>query len=324
MESINKEQEVVRRNPKSLSQQIFETLPVIFEFIYLILQLLYHIGESIFRLFKPLEPISVKQDIVLITGAGHGIGRQLALQYAGQEATVVLWDINEKGNEETAQMILKNGGRKPFTYKCDVSNRQAVLNLATKVKEDVGDVTILINNAGIMPTHPLEKHTEEEIKKIMDVNLFAHFWTIEAFLPAMKKNNHGHIVALSSIAGLVGIPNLVPYCASKYAVRGLMESLMDELKWNPYNKVYTTTICPFMVNTGLCKRPYVKFENMLNLLEPEYVAKQIMLAQRTYVRDCTIPKFLLTVNYVTRLLPEKAAEKVKKFFESGVHSDLEI
>jgi len=321
MESNNKKQ-VVRTRSKSLSQQISEILPVVFDFLCLWLQILYYIGEATYRLFKPKSPAPVKEELVLVTGAGHGIGRQLALQYSSQGATVVLWDINEKGNEETAQLIKNNGGPKPHTYKCDISKRQDVLNVAKKVKEEVGDVTILINNAGIMPTHPLEQHNEEEIRKIMDINVLAHFWTLEAFLPAMKKNNHGHIVALSSIAGVVGIPNLVPYCASKFAVRGLMETLDEELQWNPYNQIKTTTVCPFMVNTGLCKRPYVKFENMLNLLEPDFVAQQIMHAQRTHVKECTIPSFLMTLNNTTRLLPVKAAEKVKKFFDSGVHSDL--
>lgn len=118
----------------------------------------------------------------------------------------------------------------------------------------------------------------------------------------MKKNNHGHIVALSSIAGLAGLPNLVPYCASKFAVRGLMESLIDELNWNPYNAIKTTTVCPFMVNTGLCKKPYVRFEKALNLLNPKDVADKIMLAQRTGVIECTIPGFLYSTNNIARLV----------------------
>ncbi|CAG9759363.1 unnamed protein product [Ceutorhynchus assimilis] len=320
MECKNKQNKSLGRT-KTVGQQILEILPIILDFFLLIIQVNYHIMEAIYRIFKPLDPSPVNNELVLVTGAGHGIGRELALQYASEGATLVLWDINEEGNQSTAQAILKNGGAKPYTYTCDVSDRQSVLNVARKVKEDIGDISILINNAGIMPAHPLEEHTEEEIKKIMSINVLAHFWTIEAFLPAMKKNNHGHIVALSSVAGIAGLPNLVPYCASKFAVRGLMESLMDELNWNPYNNVKLTSVCPYMVDTGLCKKPFVRFENALNLLEPKYVAAQIMHAQRTGILECTIPRFLLTVNYVTRLLPTKAASKVKAFFESGVHSD---
>lgn len=291
-----------QQTKRSLQQQILDVAPVVLDFVILIVQVFYYIIEATFRLFKPVDPEPVKEELVLVTGAGHGIGREIALQYASEGCTLVLWDVNQKGNEETAKLIEKSGGPKAHTYTCDVSDRQNVLSVAEKVKQEVGDVTILINNAGIMPTHPLEKHTEAEIRKITDINVLAHFWTLEAFLPAMKKNNHGHIVSLSSIAGVVGIPNLVPYTASKFAVRGYMEALMDELNWNPYNQIKTTTICPFMVNTGLCKKPYVKFEKMLNLLDPKTVAEKIMYAQRTGVMECTIPSYLLKVNHLTRYL----------------------
>ena len=88
-----------------------------------------------------------------------------------------------------------------------------------------------------MPINPLEKQTEEDIRKTFDINVFSHFWTLEAFLPHMKEQNRGHIVAISSISGLVGLPNLVPYSATKFAVRGLMESLYTELRSGPYTNL---------------------------------------------------------------------------------------
>lgn len=134
--------------------------------------------------------------------------------------------------------------------RCDVSNREEVFKVAEKVREEVGHVTILINNAGIMPCRTIMNYTPEEIKRIFDINVLAHFWvsffekiavpieipfvllllfgclrlislqTTQAFLPSMIQRNHGHIVALSSMAGFIGLANLVPYCASKFAVRG--------------------------------------------------------------------------------------------------------
>lgn len=98
------------------------------------------------------------------------------------------------------------------------------------VLKDVGDVSILVNNAGIMPQHEVLKHTEAEVRKIYDINTIAHCWMFQAFLPKMMEKNQGHIVALSSIAGVVGLNNLVPYCGSKFAVRGMMESLAEELR----------------------------------------------------------------------------------------------
>ena len=81
-----------------------------------------------------------------------------------------------------------------------------------------------------MPTHPLHQQTESEIRKTFDINVFAQFWILQAFLPHLYAKKRGHIVSLVSVAGLVGLTNLVPYCASKFAVRGLMESLHEELR----------------------------------------------------------------------------------------------
>lgn len=90
-------------------------------------------------------------------------------------ATVVGVDINETGNNETIKEIKAQGG-KAFGYVCDVSKRESIVEVANKVKADVGKVSIIVNNAGIMPTHPLLQHTEGEIRKIFDINVLAHFW----------------------------------------------------------------------------------------------------------------------------------------------------
>ena len=81
-----------------------------------------------------------------------------------------------------------------------------------------------------MPQHGLLQHTEEEIRRVFDINVLAHFWIFQAFLPKMIENNNGHIVAISSMAGLLGFQNLVPYCSSKFAIRGTHEGLYEELR----------------------------------------------------------------------------------------------
>ncbi|RZC36854.1 epidermal retinol dehydrogenase 2 [Asbolus verrucosus] len=205
---------------------------------------------------------------------------------------------------------------------CDVSNRDNVFEVAKKVQQDVGDVTILINNAGIMPTHPLLDQTKEEIERVFSINVLAHCWTIQAFLPAMKTNNHGHIVALSSCAGLFGLENLVPYCGSKFAVRGMMEALGEELRMDKDCKIKTTCVCPYMVDTGLCKKPKVKFEKLMPLLKPRSVAKSIMRAQQTNKKIVSLPGYILHLNNYVRLLPIRASMFVKDFINSGVESDL--
>ncbi|CAD1474449.1 unnamed protein product, partial [Heterotrigona itama] len=247
---------------------------LLIDILLFLLTILWDITKGIYKLCIPLPEKNVTGEVVLITGSGHGIGKELALKYASLGATIVCWDINEQGNNETVEEIKQNGVSKAYGYKyvqetynlffdikyklCDVSNREEVIKTAEKVKKEVGDVTILINNAGIMPCQLFTKHTPEQIKRIFDINIMAHFWVLQTFLPNMIQNNYGHIVSISSVAGLFGLSNVVPYCSSKFAVRGLMEALCEELRVQNENKpsnIKFTTIYPYMVNTGLCKKP---------------------------------------------------------------------
>lgn len=141
-----------------------------------------------------------------------------------------------------------------FIASVDVTNREKVLEAGSQVQKDVGPVTILINNAGIMPSHDLLQHTEAEIKSIFKINVVAHFWMFQAFVPKMIENNRGHIVALSSMAGIMGFQNLVPYCGSKFAVRGIQEAFSEELRCKTQGKSQVTllmlTISEFYKNSN--------------------------------------------------------------------------
>lgn len=110
-----------------------------------------------------------------ITGCGHGIGKELAIQYGALGAIVVGWDLNLETCQNTCKEVTERGG-KAHAYQCDVTNREQILELAKKVQKEVGDVTILVNNAGIMPCHPLAEHSAGEINKIFGINVLAHFW----------------------------------------------------------------------------------------------------------------------------------------------------
>lgn len=102
--------------------------------------------------------------------------------------------------------------------------------MANRIINEVGHVSVVVNNAGIMPSHPLLKHNESEIRQMFEVNVFANFWILESFLPHMVAKGRGHVIAMSSMAGMIGLNNLVPYCATKFAVRGLMEGLAEEIR----------------------------------------------------------------------------------------------
>uniref|UniRef100_A0A2K6UY01 Estradiol 17-beta-dehydrogenase 11 n=1 Tax=Saimiri boliviensis boliviensis TaxID=39432 RepID=A0A2K6UY01_SAIBB len=190
--------------------------------------------ESFVKLFLPKRRKSVTGEIVLITGAGHGIGRLTAYEFAKLKSKLVLWDINKHGLEETAAKC-RGLGAKVHTFMVDCSNREDIYNSAKKVKAEVGDVSILVNNAGVVYTSDLFATQDPQIEKTFEVNVLAHFWTTKAFLPAMMKNNHGHIVTVASAAGHTVVPFLLAYCLGptlepEEVVNKLMNGILTEQK----------------------------------------------------------------------------------------------
>ncbi|CAL7941050.1 unnamed protein product [Xylocopa violacea] len=302
----------------------FGGLLVLIDILLLVVKILYYIGEGIYRLIVPVEQKSVVGEIVLVTGAGHGIGRELALKYASLGAIVVCWDVNQEGNDETLNEIKQISETKAYGYKCDVSNREEVFKVAEKVKEEVGNVTILINNAGIMPCHSFLNHTPEEIRRTFEINVFAHFWTLQAFLPSMIEKNYGHVVAISSLAGMTGVANVVPYSATKFAVRGLMDSLNEEMRTLKNDgkslNIHFTTIVPYMVNTGMCKKPKFRFPCM-SLVSPKEAAAVIVKAQRRNIRQISVPSFWLYVLSFLKCMPDSSMFCIADFLSSGLEPD---
>ncbi|CAH1639958.1 unnamed protein product [Spodoptera littoralis] len=299
--------------------QVIYVIRIIFEIIWMILRLNLEIIKALFRVVVPQDRKDVTGDIVLVTGAGHGMGREIATRFGKLGAKVVCVDINSKGNEETISLIKKNKGE-AYAYICDVTDRAAVMQLAEKVEKDVGQVDILVNNAGIMPCKPVLKQTEKEIRATMEINVNGNLWMIQAFLPAMLDRNSGHIVAMSSMAGKMGLRNLVPYCGSKYAVRGIMESLAVELHEDPRNTngIKFTTICPYIVNTGLCHNPRIRFEAVMKTVDPGDAADQIVDAVLREYHEITIPSDMYYSNKVFNLFPPSAGRVLTDFIGTGL------
>lgn len=212
----------------------------------------------------------VEGDIVLVTGGGSGLGRLMCLKLAARGAKIVTWDVNAGGNEETVKEVRANGGE-CHAYTVDLCNRNAIYAAAVKVKEEVGKVDILINNAGIVTGKNFLESADELVLRTFDVNVMSHFWTVKAFLPAMMASNKGHIVTIASLAGLAGVNKLVDYCASKFAAVGFDESLKLELLVGGYTGVKTTIICPYYINTGMFDGVKSK---LIPILKPEYVASE--------------------------------------------------
>jgi len=277
----------------------------------------YYILEAIVLFFIPARYRSknVSGKIVLITGAGSGIGRLMAIRFAKLGSQLVLWDLNEDGNDQTAAECQKLGAR-VTTYTCDVSRPDAVYSVATQVKEEVGVVDILINNAGVVTGKRLLDCPDTMIQKTMEVNSMAHFWTVKAFLPAMLSRNQGHVVTIASAAGWIGVSGAVDYCSSKFAAVGFDESLRAELWARNKTGVHTTVVCPYLIDTGMFAGCKTRFPSILPTLTPEDVADKIVEAVLTNKALLLLPGTLSIALVLKNFLPVKASMTLGSFLGS--------
>jgi short-subunit dehydrogenase len=170
-----------------------------------------------------------RERVVLITGASSGIGRATAEAFARAGARVVLTARNTERLQEAARQ-LESGERKPVVHRLDVTDRAEVFRVIERVATDLGRIDILVNNAGIGHCLPIAELRREDVERLVDTNLMGVIHTIQAIVPVMTKQGAGQIVNIASTAGLKGIPMMSVYCATKFAVRGLSESLRMELK----------------------------------------------------------------------------------------------
>lgn len=209
---------------------------------------------------------------VLITGGASGIGKimgRIALEKGA--ANLIIWDMNQKGLDESKTELSLLG--KVHTYKVNVSDADEIASAYEKVKEDVGYVDILVNNAGVVrgnSTFDMQKVSDVHLT--MDVNATAPMLVALAMLPDMLQRNSGHICNIASAAGMLGVPKLSVYCASKWAVVGWTESLRIELK-QKRSRVKVTCIAPYFINTGMFDGVDSK---VFSILEPEATAKKII------------------------------------------------
>ncbi len=167
--------------------------------------------------------------VVVITGAGSGIGRSLALDAAARGSLLALSDIDEPGLAETVALAEKTGATAIHSERLDVGDRAAFASYAREVAEHYGRVNVVVNNAGVSLTGDLADLSYDDMEWIVGINFWGVVHGTKEFLPHLIASGDGHLVNLSSLFGLVSIPGQSFYNATKYAVRGMSEALREEL-----------------------------------------------------------------------------------------------
>jgi len=190
--------------------------------------------------------------VVVITGAGSGIGRALALQAADQGATLALSDWDEVGLVETAQQAQTRTHREIRTDKLDVRDRQAMHAYAGTLAAELGRVNVVVNNAGVALHGDFEEVSYEDFEWVMDVDFWGVVNGTKEFLPHLIASGDGHVVNLSSLFGLLGMPGQTAYNAAKFGVRGFTEALRQEMLIARH-PVQVTCVHPGGIKTAIAR-----------------------------------------------------------------------
>jgi NAD(P)-dependent dehydrogenase (short-subunit alcohol dehydrogenase family) len=167
--------------------------------------------------------------VAVITGAGSGIGRALALELAGRGARLALSDVNAVAVADTAASCEKRGAQAKG-YVLDVADRAAVHAHAEEVVAEFGRVNLVVNNAGVALMSTVEDMSYDDLDWIVGINFWGVVHGTKAFLPHLIESGEGHLVNVSSVFGLVGVPTQSAYNATKFAVRGFTEALRQEMR----------------------------------------------------------------------------------------------
>jgi len=222
--------------------------------------------------------------VAAITGAGSGIGRGLALALAGRGAHLSLSDIDDTGLAETVALVEQSagagGGVKVASTLVDVTDRDAVDAWAASVVEEFGKVNLVFNNAGVALSANVGSMSYDSFRWLMDINFWGVVHGTLAFLPHLKASGDGHVINISSVFGLLGIPSQSAYNSAKFAVRGFTDALRTELDIEDCG-VSATTIHPGGIRTNIARNARFEFADHEEAVDAEQAAVDFEKFTRT-------------------------------------------
>ncbi|KAA9019486.1 3-ketoacyl-ACP reductase [Niallia endozanthoxylica] len=232
---------------------------------------------------------TLKGKTAIVTGAGKGIGKAIALALAKEGVNIGLLARTETDLKEVVSKVAGSGVKAAYTA-VDISSREDVERAIQEVTNELGSADILINNAGIGKFATLLEMDPEEWKRIIDVNLLGLYYVTRSVLPQLIEKNRGDIINISSTNGLNGAATSSAYSASKFGVIGLTESLAQEVR---RNNIRVTALTPSTVATELAINTNLIAENNdEKYMQPEdiaeFVISQLKLHPRIYVKQASL------------------------------------
>jgi len=245
-----------------------------------------------------------KNKIVVVTGAGSGMGKEYAFQFAKLGAKLALNDYNKTTLEQVKIKLNSQGFKDVIIDDFDVSNKERMYAFADKVKETFGNAHVVINNAGIEgATEKFIDIADKDFEKLMNINFYGVVYGSKAFLPHLIANNEGALVNISSIFGLHGMPTQSDYCASKFAVRGFTESLMVEFIESP---IQVHIVHPGGINTNIAQHELsAKFAEKYLSTSAEAMVKYVIKGIKKNKLKIVYGQDSFRVRFASNFLPKR-------------------
>lgn len=197
-------------------------------------------------LYRKMRAADLRYQVVLVTGGSRGLGLALSRRFLHEGCHLAICARDEE-ELERAQRDLHHYGPHVTIYKCDVTDRGQVNDLIEAVIDDYGGIDIVVNNAGMISVGPMDSMTLGDFEKAMEVNFWGPLHVVWSVLPHLREQGGGHIVNITSFAGKIPVPHLIPYDCSKAAFVGLSEGMRTELA---RDGIEVTTVIPGLMNTG--------------------------------------------------------------------------
>ncbi|AUM11567.1 SDR family NAD(P)-dependent oxidoreductase [Ketobacter alkanivorans] len=217
--------------------------------------------------------------VAAITGAGSGIGQALAIELAKLGCELAISDRNEAGLKETEAQVVAVGA-KCTSCLLDVAEREAVYAWADQVVAEHGRVNLIFNNAGVALSETVETMSYDNFEWLMNINFWGVVYGTKAFLPYLKQSGSGHVINVSSVFGMIGVPTQSAYNAAKFAVRGFTESLREEMAIEGAN-VNVTCVHPGGIKTNIVRSSRIGEVGKAGTKDPVKAAKMFDKAART-------------------------------------------
>jgi len=274
---------------------------------------------TFFFFLVPLPRKNLGRQIVVIVGSSRGLGRELCYKLGSLESTVVCIDIQSSEQEITSKQVNEAGGR-AFYYQCDITSKDQVDKTVGTIVRERGEINMLYHCCSL-PSPRTVVNNPPTVKQTIDVSVTSYFYLLESILPHMKSNGKGHIVFLTSVAAINGVSQQLALSVSQFAIQGLYESLVEELRVAKQNKAIKTTlvhIYPFIVSENLENDIRLRVPGFFGSIRADEAADAILDGVRKNKAEISIPKYCLFISHVLKIFPRRVMHLLRDFLDTGI------